>query len=681
MSYPILFNPNERYNIPAIAGIAIVGKTRVGDTSENTAPFESQGFGTLTDTISCLVTEERNGPYELIMTYPITGVHFSELVQRALILARPNYTDDPQPFRIYKISKPLNGVCTVYAQHISYDLSGYEMPKGQTAANLTAAVSLLSGYSGLFNIKTTKTGAQPFSTDVPASVRSWLGGKEGSLLDLYGGEWHWDGYDCILMTERGSDRGVQIRYGKNLTSLQQEEECNNLYTAVRAYFTTSEGDVITGSLVRTGISLGSPRVLFLDGAGQFEGTPTQAQLTAYATEYIQKNNLTAPKINLTLDFVQMQSLAERVDLCDTVLIEFEDLGVSASAKCIKTVWDVLRERYTLTQFGDVRNTFAGTMATVVDETKVDIKETKSSLEKSIDRASALITGNAGGYVVLHDTDDDGKPDEILIMDTPNISTATKVWRWNQNGLGYSSTGYDGSYAVAMTADGQIVADFITTGTLSADRINGGMLHLGSADNADGLIEVYDSNGDLVAKIDKDGILANNGTFNGVVHATSGEFTGAIHATGGDFTGEINATSGTIDSIIATNLVVNSGKINVEAASSSENIIILTNGNYRSGFSSSGISCASPDGSLIAYTSIAGGQVRLYKFVGSTLNEIMLNIRTNETYARGTGISVTEGANIAEYDSDQIYLTNGTKSLTITAASNVAGLSYTVVSTF
>lgn len=87
--------------------------------------FATQGIGALTDTILCYVDEERNGKYEGWLKYPITGIHYADIGMRSIIVCKPNYTDDPQPFRVYEITKPINGVVTVYFQHISYDLSGY----------------------------------------------------------------------------------------------------------------------------------------------------------------------------------------------------------------------------------------------------------------------------------------------------------------------------------------------------------------------------------------------------------------------------------------------------------------------------------------------------------------------------------------------------------------------------
>ena len=429
--------------------------------------FVSQGLGALSDCTQAIVTEKRNGSYELEMQYPISGLHFSEIAQRSIIVAKANYYDDPQPFRVYKITKPLNGICTIYAQHISYDLNGYEIAAGTTAGNASAALAALDNAAGTFTVTGSIGGSAEFVVDVPSSVRSWFGGKKGSILDLYGGEWHFDGYTCRITTSRGANRGVTIRYGKNLISLTQEEKCANLYSAVRVYYKDA-GDVVTQSdLILTGAALVPGRILFVDASGAFDETPTVAQLNTYATNYISNNNLRTPEVNLTLDWVQMQDF-DRVELCDTVTVVFESLGVSATAKCIETKWNVLKDRYESIVIGDAKSSMASTISNVAKNVATTAVNTvQTHLEKTIETITEKITGNLGGYVVLHDSDNDGYPDEILIMNTPSINTATKVWRWNKNGLGYSSTGYAGPYGTAITADGEIVADFITAGKITS----------------------------------------------------------------------------------------------------------------------------------------------------------------------------------------------------------------------
>lgn len=448
--------------------------------------FTTQGIGALTDTILCYVDEERNGKYEGYLRYPITGIHYADIGLRSIIVMKPNYTDDPQPFRVYEITKPINGVVTVYFQHISYDLSGYPV-QPFTASTLTTALSGLTANCPItcpFTLTSSRSVTATFKADVPASIRSWLGGKAGSLLDVYGGEYSYDVYTVRLETQRGENRGVTIRYGKNLTDLEQEENCAAVYTGVYPYWTDAYGGnlvQITGRIVNNtdtdqyaGATYDYQKILPLDLSSRWEDAPTESQLRDAAKSYIEANELGTPKVNLSVEFAQISNqIKDRVDLCDTVTVQFERLGVSATAKCIKTRWNVLLDRYEEITLGDAKTNIAQTIVAAQQAAAQAVN--KSSLEMAVDQATSLITGNSGGYVVLHDTNGDDKPDELLIMNTPDIGTATKVWRWNQAGLGYSDTGYTGTYGLAMTNNGAIVADYITTGTLDANLIKAGII--------------------------------------------------------------------------------------------------------------------------------------------------------------------------------------------------------------
>lgn len=506
--------------------------------------FSSHGIGDLADTTSCYVEEIRNSSYELEMEYPIDGIHFEDIALRMIILAKPNYTDDPQPFRIYKITKPINGICTIYARHISYDMSGIAV-EPFTASNLPAALSGLTAHAintCPFSFSTTRTTAVPFTAKETGSLRSWIGGREGSLLDVYGGEWHFDKFTATLENSRGEDRGVVINYGHNLMDLEQDENTEEVYTGCVAVWI--QDDVETRGEVQFISSKAYEKVYVLDVSMDFETAPTLAQLNAKAIEYLQNHN--KPEVNITLDFVQAETLSHRVDLCDTVQIYYEDLGVSATAKCIRTKWDVLLGRYEETEFGDARADMADTISNTVKAVEKAVD--KSQMDTAISRASQLITGNLGGYVVIHDSDGDGNPDEVLIMDTPDITTATKVWRWNASGLGYSSTGYNGEYGLAMTIDGEIVADFITTGTLdasevdvenlnadnitsgtlSASKISGGTLTLGGANNVSGVMQVLDADGNVIGTWDNNGIDIDKGAIS-IGNNFSVDNTGALTA--------------------------------------------------------------------------------------------------------------------------------------------------------
>lgn len=444
------------------------------EITEGTVPSHL-GAGTLTDCLSATIKEVRNGEYELTMEYAAYGIHADEIAPNTFIMAKPNFTDDPQIFRVYKVGKTLNGRFTVNAQHISYDLSGRVITSG-TASSAAGAITLLRTCSGFFSLYTDKTVSAPFKITEPSSVRSWFGGKAGSILDVYGpGEWKYDNFKIWFKAARGADRGVTIRYGKNLTELSQVLDMTNLVSEVFPYYKDADGNITNGSPVSTGLA-NFQRDLAVDFSASVDpesATPIATQLATLATAYVANNNFTTIKNSITLDFVQLKEIAERVDLCDTVHIYFEPLGITATAKCIETVWDVLEERYISTSFGDARTNIADTIANT--QKQIEEKPSTSQMQAAVTHATEKITGNLGGYVVIHDSNNDGQPDEILIMDDADISQAVKVWRWNKSGLGYSSTGYAGPYGLAMTDDGEIVADFITTGTLNANLIKAGVI--------------------------------------------------------------------------------------------------------------------------------------------------------------------------------------------------------------
>lgn len=456
---------------------------------DGTTGLQGNGLGALRDAIYCTVTEERNGSYELEMQYPITGQHYDSLAMRGLVKAKPNPYSEAQYFRIYKISRPINGLVTINAQHISYDLSGVPVAPF-TASTAALAVKRLKANAAVdcpFTIWTDLSTASEFANAEPASLRSLLGGVDGSILDVYGGEYEWDNYTVKLHARRGADRGVTIRYGKNLTDLTQEENCANVYTGVYPYWVDDEGGVvqISGAPI-VNVPDGQydfTRIMTLDVSQDYDEQPTDDQLKQAALDYIKANDVGVPKVSLAVSFAQLEqteeykgkALLERVCLCDTVHVSFDRLGVDATARVIKTTYNVLLDRYDSVELGSAKSTLAGTVASLGKDTKTEIDKTKSMLQEAIDRATQLITGNLGGYVILHSSTGSDAPDEILVMDQPDINTATKVWRWNLSGWGYSGTGYAGPYRLAATMDGEINADFITTGSLTANIIKTGLL--------------------------------------------------------------------------------------------------------------------------------------------------------------------------------------------------------------
>ena len=461
----------------------------------NATDFSTFGLGVLTDTISCEVTEERNGVFECLLKYPVSGQHYGLITKECIIKAKPNDTAADQAFRIYRITKPLNGIVTIYGQHISYDLANVPvLPFSTESQSPQLILSQLLAEDTRFTGWTDYSDAKAFSVTQPKSVRACLGGTDGSMLSKWHGEFEWDNFTVKFHSHRGQKTGVVIEYGKNLTALEQDEDNSGVYTALLPYAVyTPEGSDIETVVTLTEITLPivtseivRDKTLIMDFSGEFESGSaiTEDELRAKANAYISANPLGATIPTVTVSFEPLwkqpeySALLERVNLCDTVTIRHSALGVSVSAMVIQTVYDTLAERYTSISLGQSKSSMIITISEVqssVEKVESSIGKFPKLLQTAISKATGLITGQSGGYVVISTDSDSGQPYELLILDAPSIDDAVNVWRWNVGGLGFSKNGYNGPYETAITADGQIVADFITSGSLVANIIKAGVI--------------------------------------------------------------------------------------------------------------------------------------------------------------------------------------------------------------
>ena len=459
--------------------------------------FSSFGIGALADCISCEVSEERNGAFELTMKYPVTGRNYKELANERLVKAKPNDTARDQVFRIYRITTPLDGVVSVYAQHISYDLSNVAaLLWSSEQISPTLAMERVFQNTATphnFTCQTEYSEAKPFSVSRPQSVRACLGGVAGSFLDLWGGEYEWDNFRVIHHQRRGQQTGVVIEYGKNLTKMEHDADDTDVYTDILPYAVQTDENgtetVITLQEVLipiTGSELSRRKTLIKDFTENFDfGTIiSEEALRAKANSWLTANpsGVTAPTLTVAFEPLWKQpeyaAVLERVSLCDTVTIRHSVLGVTAKAKVIKTIYDTLSEKYKSITLGSAKANFINTVSETqqtVQQVSTKIDRFPALLNAAVSSATNLITGQTGGYVVIHQDADSGQPYELLILDHPDIESAVNVWRWNVGGLGFSHNGYNGPYETAITSDGQIFADFITSGTLVANIIKAGVL--------------------------------------------------------------------------------------------------------------------------------------------------------------------------------------------------------------
>ena len=466
--------------------------------------FTSYGLGALPDAISPHVVEERNGEFTFEMEYPVDGTNYDLIEMRSIIKAIPAPKKNPQPFRVYSITKPINGIVKIYARHIHYDLDGVPVYPFTSSSLFTALSAIKSNMmvQNPFNFYTDKTSSTGMTLNAPASTTSLMGGTQGSLLDIYGGEYEYDTYNIFLKASRGQSTSVVIRYGVNLIDLEQEENCANMYTGVLAFWKSGQDDSsVTGDLQSSG-TFDFTRIKLIDRSQNYLDAPTKAMLNNDAVAYINEAKVGVPKVSINLKFIDLQQIDEyaidgyTLKLCDLVTVEFEKLGVSTTAKIIRTDFDVMNERYISLDIGDSRTNMGDTIIGI--STKAESAPTATEMQQAIVATTAAITGANGGAVRLLDTNSDGSPDTLYIADNPNPLLASKVWRFNYEGWGASENGYSGPFTMGATFLQGFIADFITAGTLNADRIGANSISVskltGTIENGDWEIDL--TNGTL-----------------------------------------------------------------------------------------------------------------------------------------------------------------------------------------
>jgi len=571
--------------------------------------FTTNGMGRLSDVLSCKVTEERNGIYICEFVLPVTSPMYSLVQEGRYIAVIHDDKHDIQPFEIYGRSAPIDGNVTFWAHHLSYKLKNVIL-KPFTASSCAQALSKFETETynrQRFTFWTDKNVSATFKNIVPSSCRSLLAGQTGSVLDVYGtGEYEFDKWAVKLYLHRGNDNGVAIRYGVNLTNIQQDLDSSESYSAIAPYWKSEDGETVvmlpegfvvsndvpiqkfpwttkSGEYVQTKsgeiieFAIANIVPVPIDFSADFDEAPTVEELRQHAEDYLENNSPWLPTESITVSFVDLAhtedykdiAALQRVSLCDYVSVYCGPLGVKAvSMQVVKTVYNVLTETYDEIELGKPRTNFADTVMVDVDKRLEEYPKT-TVMDNAINHATQLITGGLGGYVVFN-MNADGEPQEILIMDTPDTSTAVNVWRFNKNGLGHSHNGYDGPFDdVALTADGQINASMITTGYLLATLIRGGTLLLGGLDNTNGVMEIQNANGDTIGEWTKDGIKV-----------LSGLIQGALIKLGG-----INNTNGTLQILDASGNVIglwDKDGINVSKGTIAGPSIILGGNNNANG---------------------------------------------------------------------------------------------------
>lgn len=468
--------------------------------------FLTNGIGRLTDCISCVVTEERNGIYECEFEYPVTGAHFADIKEGRIIAVTHDENGDVQPFDIYKRSAEIDGKVTFSARHISYRL-GWTVVMPFTATSCSQALSRIPQYAHggtPFTFWTDKAVSADYSLKAPEVIKGMLGGQEGSILDVFGtGEYEWDRFAVKLWLHRGEEKPVTIRYGKDMTDMTQDLDFGESYTSVIPIWVSPDGSsAVIGNQVNGGAALTDVGPWWYDGqrlplmtdtdeelwfeapvvrttilnlSEQFPTRPTAKTLTNKAIETLRTNKPWIPTESIEVDFVRLYNSPEyerfaplqQVGLCDTITVLYPELGVEASAKVVRVEYNVLLDRYDSMTIGDPETMFSDILHA---QTIEEVARTAATKEYAMNAASSqanLLAGGSGGYVLIG-RDTDGHPNEILIMNADNRETATDIIKIDRTGIAFSTNGYEGPYTTAWTINGMFSANFINAGRLASE---------------------------------------------------------------------------------------------------------------------------------------------------------------------------------------------------------------------
>lgn len=366
--------------------------------------YSTLGLGLLKEASNVFATRKRNNFPFLEFTYPVFGVLFSQLEKGKKVVADvgPGNRSKRQRFEIVRITKPQNGLVSVYCEHIALITEKTALNKGQKHTAISAQEALNQWRALLvpqrdftvFTDLTTVTAMDFSEVGHFESAAEALGGKEGSILQKYNGEYIFDNNEIRLMREGGKETGVVIAYGKNLVDLVQEESIESTYTSIRPYARANEEGA--SELVLPEVIIDGPhvnnfperRVQTVDLSSR--NPQTVEELRQFAQYHISSNQIGVPKVNLKVKFADLYSatgeeqhrLLEQLELYDTVTVAFNKLGVNVNAKINQTVWNVLLDKYESIEIGDSRATLGSNQ-----------KEQDRDREEQINRPPIIGPGN------------------------------------------------------------------------------------------------------------------------------------------------------------------------------------------------------------------------------------------------------------------------------------------------
>lgn len=461
--------------------------------------FTSNGIGALNDAVSCVAEQERNGYFEIEMQYPMTGKWFNELKKGRYIYCTHDEGEKCQPFEIYKIAKPINGVCTYYARHIRYKLSKVVV-KPFVAESCADAMMKLRTNSLVYHdfyFYTDKQTTGNFNVSKPTTISSLLAGEEGSLLDVYGGgEYEFDMFNVTLKERIGRDTHKTVRYGKNMTDFDYEEDYADVYTAIAPYWEDSAGeeeavylpegylvmpnvptlasnlitdnlqDITTDGNDEIDLDYYDVEVVPMDLSDQFDTKPTTAELREKAMAKLGSMSNWKPAESIT---VEMPPVGDGLKLCDTVDVYFTQAGVTATnMKIIKTRYDVLNDRYLALELGQPKKTLSDTITETVDS-KIESNQKVDFLNTYVSSLAEIITNGLGLFMTKELKPGGGYI--YYLHNKPKRENSKYQWTINANGFAISQD-YGQTWTAGIDAEGNAVFNILSANVVEAMEIYG-----------------------------------------------------------------------------------------------------------------------------------------------------------------------------------------------------------------
>lgn len=449
----------------------------------NETNFERNGVGFLTDLISAKVTESLNGDYILEIEYPIDGLLSEYLVEDNVLKSNVG-NEDYQLFRIKQVTKDFTTI-KVYALHISYDLLNNMLldvaPTDKNCATFGQWILDNTQIDNNFTFESDITNVKSARYVRKNPIEAIMGTDENSMINLFGGELEKDNFKIKMLSNRGSNNGVKLIFGKNIKSIKITIDITSLYT--RLIPVGFDGLMLPETFVDSPIinDYYTPKISKVE----FENikySTDETDDTAYhnieeayqalrnACFNLYEQGVDKPTINIKIDWLELSKTKQyRTQYANLETVRLGDvitanvLGLDYTTKVTKTIYNVLTDSIDKFEIGTLQQTISNTVNNTQKE--VENVNVTSILKSATENATNLITSAMGGYVYKTQS-------ELFIMDNDNPQEAQKVWRWNINGLGYSTTGINGEYGIAMTMDGSINADFITSGQINTSLITG-----------------------------------------------------------------------------------------------------------------------------------------------------------------------------------------------------------------